>query len=250
MTTGEPLVVRVAMKPISTLMRPLGTVDVATGEAGGGHRRAERRHRRAGDGRDRRGDGGVRARRGVAREVRRRLARRNAAQPRRLPFARRQRIWRLTSARAGGPAPGPRRAAGLGEDHGRAAAGRARCGGRSSTSTTRSSAARGCTVSEIFEQRGEGAFRAMERALTGELAGVAGMVLSPGGGWMADEGNVALLRPPARIIHLEVSVPTALARLGSGIQPAAPACRAGSGGAVWPRLRLPDCHSIVGPTPP
>ncbi len=33
MTTGEPLVIRVAMKPISTLMRPLGTVDVATGLA-------------------------------------------------------------------------------------------------------------------------------------------------------------------------------------------------------------------------
>jgi chorismate synthase len=33
MTTGEPLVVRVAMKPISTLMRPLATVDIATGEA-------------------------------------------------------------------------------------------------------------------------------------------------------------------------------------------------------------------------
>jgi chorismate synthase len=33
MTTGEPLVVRVAMKPISTLMRPLGTIDVATSEA-------------------------------------------------------------------------------------------------------------------------------------------------------------------------------------------------------------------------
>src|SRR5215468_1030426 len=31
MTTGEPLVVRVAMKPISTLMRPLGTIDVSTG---------------------------------------------------------------------------------------------------------------------------------------------------------------------------------------------------------------------------
>ena len=31
MTTGEPLVLRVAMKPISTLMRPLGTVDVKTG---------------------------------------------------------------------------------------------------------------------------------------------------------------------------------------------------------------------------
>src|SRR4051812_30942401 len=33
MTTGEPLIIRVAMKPISTLMRPLGTVDVATGDA-------------------------------------------------------------------------------------------------------------------------------------------------------------------------------------------------------------------------
>ena len=30
-TTGEPLVLRVAMKPIATLMRPLATVDVATG---------------------------------------------------------------------------------------------------------------------------------------------------------------------------------------------------------------------------
>jgi chorismate synthase len=33
MTTGEPLVVRVAMKPISTLMTPLGTVDLTSGGA-------------------------------------------------------------------------------------------------------------------------------------------------------------------------------------------------------------------------
>jgi chorismate synthase len=33
MTTGEPVVVRLAMKPISTLMKPLATVDVATGES-------------------------------------------------------------------------------------------------------------------------------------------------------------------------------------------------------------------------
>lgn len=32
MTTGEPLVVRVAMKPISTLMTPLKTVDIASGQ--------------------------------------------------------------------------------------------------------------------------------------------------------------------------------------------------------------------------
>lgn len=32
MTTGEPLVVRVAMKPLSSLTRPLGSVDLGTGE--------------------------------------------------------------------------------------------------------------------------------------------------------------------------------------------------------------------------
>ena len=75
----------------------------------------------------------------------------------------------------------------------------------------------GLTISQIFLQRGETLFRAMEHALTRELATKAGMVLSPGGGWMVNEANVALLRPPARIIHLEVSVATAVARLGSGI---------------------------------
>jgi chorismate synthase len=33
MTTGEPLIVRVAMKPISTLMRPLTTIEMKTGES-------------------------------------------------------------------------------------------------------------------------------------------------------------------------------------------------------------------------
>src|SRR5215211_1205194 len=33
MTTGEPLIVRVGMKPISTLMKPLATVEMTTGEA-------------------------------------------------------------------------------------------------------------------------------------------------------------------------------------------------------------------------
>lgn len=72
-------------------------------------------------------------------------------------------------------------------------------------------------IPEIFASRGEGEFRAMEWAITQELAGRSAMVISPGGGWMADARNVALLRPSARIIHLKVSVPTALARLGSEI---------------------------------
>lgn len=37
MTTGEPLVVRAAMKPLSTLMRPLASVNVATGAAAQAH---------------------------------------------------------------------------------------------------------------------------------------------------------------------------------------------------------------------
>lgn len=32
MTTGEPVVIRAAMKPLSTLMRPLDSVDVRSGE--------------------------------------------------------------------------------------------------------------------------------------------------------------------------------------------------------------------------
>src|SRR5688572_6420829 len=74
------------------------------------------------------------------------------------------------------------------------------------------------TISEIFASRGEEAFRAMERAITQELAARPAMVIAPGGGWMVDPANVALLRPPARIIHLAVSVRTALTRLGPDIQ--------------------------------
>lgn len=75
----------------------------------------------------------------------------------------------------------------------------------------------GLTVAELFAARGEAGFRKLEHELTRELADRPGMVLAPGGGWMANDANVALLRPPARIIHLEVSVQTALTRLGSGI---------------------------------
>lgn len=76
----------------------------------------------------------------------------------------------------------------------------------------------GKTVSEIFRDLGEPAFRERERALTRELADRPGMVLAPGGGWMADDSNVSALRPPARIIHLVVSVSTALSRLGPEVE--------------------------------
>jgi shikimate kinase len=73
------------------------------------------------------------------------------------------------------------------------------------------------SVSDIFSTRGEGAFRVLETAMTKKLAAQSPHVIAAGGGWMADEANVTALRPPARIIHLKVSVPKAIERLGPGI---------------------------------
>lgn len=71
----------------------------------------------------------------------------------------------------------------------------------------------GLSVSRIFAERGEAAFRSMEVELTRELAAAPPMVLSPGGGWVTNEGVMALLRPPGRIIHLKVSPTEALRRI-------------------------------------
>ena len=78
MTTGEPLIVRGAMKPLPTLTQPLRSVDIATHEPAAGAARAHRLlhgPRRRGR---RRGDGRVRARLRLPREVRRRPHRRHA----------------------------------------------------------------------------------------------------------------------------------------------------------------------------
>ena len=63
MTTGEPVVVRAAMKPLPTLTKPLRSVDTETQAAGRGTARAHRLLHRAGGRGGRRGDGGARARR-------------------------------------------------------------------------------------------------------------------------------------------------------------------------------------------
>ena len=73
----------------------------------------------------------------------------------------------------------------------------------------------GMSIAEIFAQRGEPAFRELERKLTRECAEVGNMVLSPGGGWVTQPDVVALLRPPAMMIYLRVSAATALKRMGA-----------------------------------
>jgi shikimate kinase len=72
----------------------------------------------------------------------------------------------------------------------------------------------GIPIGEIFGQKGEGHFRALEHALTEELRLFGNMILAPGGGWVTNTDVVALLRPPARIIYLKVSPARALQRLG------------------------------------
>jgi shikimate kinase len=69
----------------------------------------------------------------------------------------------------------------------------------------------GMNVREIFRDKGEDHFRALEFALTKELSREGGMVLSPGGGWITQQRCVELLRSVGRIIYLRAS-PDAVAR--------------------------------------
>jgi len=75
--------------------------------------------------------------------------------------------------------------------------------------------ATGRPIGEIFALGGEAMFRRREFEATERLRRRPASVVAPGGGWIAQPQAVALLRPPARIIHLRVSPATALTRMGS-----------------------------------
>ncbi|HVT38367.1 MAG TPA: shikimate kinase [Gemmatimonadaceae bacterium] len=72
------------------------------------------------------------------------------------------------------------------------------------------------TVAEIFAAKGEPHFRSLEVALTRELSTTGNMVLSPGGGWIANSDCLKLLRPPATLVYLQVKPEIALSRIGGG----------------------------------
>jgi shikimate kinase len=75
--------------------------------------------------------------------------------------------------------------------------------------------AAGRPVTEIFAEEGEGRFRELERDATRRLAGEAGVVLAPGGGWALDRSNVAALGEGSLVVYLSVSPAVALERLGA-----------------------------------
>ena len=77
--------------------------------------------------------------------------------------------------------------------------------------------AEGMAVAAIFATHGEPYFRALEREATLALRERPPMIVAPGGGWIIDPANAALLRPPGRILYLRASPTTAVRRMGMGV---------------------------------
>jgi shikimate kinase len=72
---------------------------------------------------------------------------------------------------------------------------------------------RGQTIAEIFREKGEAFFRAMEADLAGELGDKEGLVIATGGGMLLDPANVAALERRGRIFCLSASPETILDRV-------------------------------------
>lgn len=81
----------------------------------------------------------------------------------------------------------------------------------------------GCTVAEIFATRGEAAFRALEVAVTAEIAAETEIVISTGGGWVTNAGLLDGLPAGTLTVHLRVSTAEVLRRVAEGVgQPIRP----------------------------
>jgi shikimate kinase len=75
----------------------------------------------------------------------------------------------------------------------------------------------GMSIAEIFATKGEPTFRQLEHDLTDELKALGGMVLAPGGGWVARPETVAIIRPPSRMVYLRIRPRTAINRMGRSV---------------------------------
>lgn len=87
----------------------------------------------------------------------------------------------------------------------------------------------GKPIAEIFRSEGEAAFRALEAAASREIIARRKVVISPGGGWITNEGVLDQLPPGTLTVWLRVEPQTVLKRL-----------RRGRGGPARPLLATPD----------
>jgi shikimate kinase len=85
----------------------------------------------------------------------------------------------------------------------------------------------GMTIAELFQEKGEAAFRKMEADLARELSDKSGLVISTGGRFMLDGDNAATLGKTGRIFCL-VATPEEILE------------RAGRDGHVRPLLQVPN----------
>lgn len=72
-------------------------------------------------------------------------------------------------------------------------------------------------IPDIFQNRGEAAFRAFEREVVLELAGLRGLVISTGGRLMLDAENASTLGQTGPVFCLVAKPDTILRRVGSGV---------------------------------
>ncbi len=70
----------------------------------------------------------------------------------------------------------------------------------------------GQTIADIFREHGEQGFRTLEAELTEDFEKRRGVVLAPGGGWMAQPGLVQRLREGSLFVWLRVTVERVLER--------------------------------------
>jgi shikimate kinase len=87
----------------------------------------------------------------------------------------------------------------------------------------------GRPVAEIFSERGEAHFRALEEEMGARLLGERRVVLASGGGWAAAPGRLASVPPGTATFWLQVSASEAIRR-------------AGESGGTRPLLARPDAE--------
>ena len=71
-------------------------------------------------------------------------------------------------------------------------------------------------IPTIFAERGEEAFRRLEREVAAELAGRSGLVVSTGGRMLLDPANADVLGATGRVFCLTASVDTIMERVAPG----------------------------------
>lgn len=80
----------------------------------------------------------------------------------------------------------------------------------------------GRTIDEIFRDRGEPHFRALEAQLTDEVAERRGVILAPGGGWVTQPALVERLQSDSLFVWLRVRPATVHARWEAQRRPVRP----------------------------